>query len=377
MPNEMDIPGLLLEKLEIDREGTFALPEGADVITPRAAVALGDDLALVGDAQAGHSRRWVGLAPIKGPTRGTMLDAGTIRAAISDGKGGALLIGADGDARPWFGALNARGVVSSNKLLDSDEPINLTDVLAGLGNDEHALLLGNLAAHDGGAHGWLGSIDARARIQQQLQLTDLGAARIQSGARIPGEANEVLVVGAQLDDGSAAWWARLGATEVRAHGKVEIEDADPIRTLDAIVPLDHEMGFIALGRARREAEQDHEQAIAVGFDPSGAPTWTRVLDHFRAIEIYGGTVHERVRGVVHFVARIPIDRAGNTALAWIEICPGVDGALVTRQIAGTAGWQSAGFVEGREDGAILAYSRTDSGMDWRILLVNVGGHLWG
>jgi hypothetical protein len=45
------IPGQLLEKLVIEREGSFALPEGIKELTMSAAVALGDDgLAFVGQA---------------------------------------------------------------------------------------------------------------------------------------------------------------------------------------------------------------------------------------------------------------------------------------------------------------------------------------
>ena len=51
--------------------------------------------------------------------------------------------------------------------------------------------------------------------------------------------------------------------------------------------------------------------IAVGFDRTGQPTWTRLLDHFRAMQIYGGAASSS-----------------------------------TRQLADTIGWESAGFVEG-------------------------------
>ena len=101
-----------------------------------------------------------------------------------------------------------------------------------------------------------------------------------------------------------------------------------------------------------------------------------MLEHLRAIEIYGGTVHRSLPGVAHFVARIPVGGEPSTALAWIEICPGVDGVVVTRQIAGTLSWRSAGFVDGRDDGAIVTYTRSEAGIDWRVLLVGTG-HLWG
>jgi hypothetical protein len=97
------IPEQLLEKLAIEREGSFALPEGTDGLTLPAAVALGEDLAFVGYAWAhsesdpvGQSRRWIGVASEPGPARELELDMGSIHAAISDGQGGALLVGTDG-----------------------------------------------------------------------------------------------------------------------------------------------------------------------------------------------------------------------------------------------------------------------------------------
>jgi hypothetical protein len=114
---------------------------------------------------------------------------------------------------------------------------------------------------------------------------------------------------------------RVSRCELRA-GQVRDRRADPIRTLDAIVALSYDMGFIALGRVKREREQAHDQVIAVGFDRTGHPTWTRLLDHFRAMQIYGGAVHPGTPGAAHFVARIPIGGEDPSALAWIKMYPG-------------------------------------------------------
>lgn len=119
----------------------------------------------------------------------------------------------------------------------------------------------------------------------------------------------------------------------------------------------------------RRRRQALAQVIAVGFVRTGQPTWARVLEHLRAIEIYGGTIPRGLPGVAHFLARIPVRGEPSTALGWIEICPGVDGVVLTRQIAGTLGWESTGFVDGRDDGAMLTYTRTAAGIDWRVLLL--------
>jgi hypothetical protein len=141
------------------------------------------------------------------------------------------------------------------------------------------------------------SVDARGAIRWQRHVGEGSPTQILAGVRIPGERGDVLTVGSQCG------WGRLaGPVDAEApleQGKFEIEGADPTRTLDAIVALGHDMGFIALGRAKRERVQAHDQVIAVGFDRAGQPTWTRLLDHFRAMQIYGGAVtRDSQRGAV-------------------------------------------------------------------------------
>ncbi len=367
------IPGLLLDKLAVEREGSFALPDGADQLTPRAAVAIGDGFALVGDARVGHRQRWLGFAPGDGSARELSFDAGSITAAISDGDGGALLAGhagLDGDARAWFGALDGRAKLTASVELDGDAPVDVVDVLAGHEPDERALLLGNVSSR-----GWALSFDERDRVRWKTDPGELGSTLVHAGVWVPAAGGELLVIGTRPEGAGEAAWSRRDDGRFE-QGEFAIEGADPIRTLDAIVALDHDMGFIALGRAKRETTQDHDQVIAVGFDRRGQPTWARVLEHFRASEIYGGTIHRGQPGVAHFLARIPVGGEPSTALGWIEICPGVDGVVVARQIAGTLGWESTGFVDGRDDGAMLTYMRTAAGIDWRVLLVRTD-HLWG
>ncbi len=380
-----EIPGQLLEKLAIEREGSFALAEGSELTLP-AVVALGNDgLAFAGQAwtrgdldSAGESRRWIGVVSGKGKARELEFGAGLIHAAISDGRGGALLVGTDGpgsDARAWFGAIDERGKVTSSVVVDRETRSEMVDVLAGHEDGERALLLGNI-----GVEGWLVSVDARGAIRWQSHVGNGSSAQLLAGVRIPGERGDVLAVGTQPDLGSeAAWWGRLArpadSDERFEQGKFEIEGADPIRTLDAIVWLGDDMGFIALGRAKRAREQAHDQVIAVGLDRNGQPTWTRLLDHFRAMQIYGGTIHPDTPGAAHFVVRIPIGGDEPSALAWIKMNAGVDGILIPRQLAGTAGWESAGFVEGRARSAISAYRRTETGIEWRVLPID-SGYVW-
>lgn len=80
----------------------------------------------------------------------------------------------------------------------------------------------------------------------------------------------------------------------------------------------------------------------------------------------------RAPGAAHFVARIPIGGDDPSALTWIMMLPGVDGILVARQLAGTIGWKSAGFVEGRTNAALSTYRPTEAGIEWRVLPIDTG-----
>lgn len=358
------IPSLLLTTLESERQGSFTLPAGVDELAPRAAVVLGRGLALVGEARSSEraARRWVGFVPDAGQPSSVELGEGSILAAITDGKGGALLAGGAGpEARGWFGALDARAKVTLSEELEGEASTTLRELLAGHAPGERALGLGG---------GWIVSLDGRGGLRWQRSLA---SARVHAGARLHDERGDVLAIGTQLARESHAWWGVLvgpgGPDTQIGQGQFEIEGADPHRGLDAIVDLG-DMGLLGLGRARREATQAHEQVIAVGFDRAGAPTWSRVLEYFRAKEIYGtGAVNPELVGIANFVVRVPVggNEEDRSALAWLDISPGVDGILVPRQLAGTEGWESAGFIAGREFPAILAYRRTEGGVDWRVL----------
>ena len=86
-------------------------------------------------------------------------------------------------------------------------------------------------------------------------------------------------------------------------------------------------------------------------------------------------MHHDLRGTAHFVARIPITGEGESALAWLKMSPGFNGVLVISQLAGTGGWHSAGFIEGRDDAAIAAYRQTDVGLEWKVLRIDTG-YVW-
>jgi hypothetical protein len=177
------IPGQLLEKLAIEREGRFALAAVTDELTLPAAVALGDDgLVFAGHTWTrgeldlvGQSRRWIGVVFGADPTLELGLDAGSIHAAISDGQGGALLVGTDGpssDTRAWFGAIDDRGRMTSSVALDRELWSEMIDVLAGHDGGERALLLGNI-----GIEGWVVSVDARGAVRWQSHLAQAAPRR--------------------------------------------------------------------------------------------------------------------------------------------------------------------------------------------------------
>ncbi|PRP96027.1 hypothetical protein [Enhygromyxa salina] len=375
------IPSLLLEKLEIERAGSFILPEGTNELTPRAAVALDRGFALVGEAVSidgpAQTRRWVGFvstADRVSEGAGVQLGTGSIHAAISDDKGGALLVGDVGswpNARGWFGTLDAKGAVTTELELASEAPTQMFDLLAGHGPEQRALLVGNVDAR-----GLVVSIGPRGDVRWQTFVSNSGATQIHASARVHGVRGNVLAIGTRAQGAgvSESWWSTIAdgpaGTDARVEqGRFQIAGADPDQVLEVIVDLGDDIGFLALGRARRDLVQDHDQIIAVGFDRTGAPTWSRALEYFRGMEIYGAAVDPERPGIANFVVRIPIGGdKGRSALGWLDICPGVDGILIPRQLAGTEGWASAGFIEGREGRpAILTYARTETGIDWRVL----------
>jgi hypothetical protein len=370
------IPGQLLEKLPTARAGSFSLPADAARLQLHAAVTLGRSFALVGELQIDREgsepaepRRWFGVAASGArPVAGKLLSSGSISATIGDGQGGALLVGhvATSDAaRAWFGALDARGRLVHDQVFEGDHTTAFVDVLAGQEPDEHALALGNV-----GGQGWLVSLDSRGRVRWEKSAGGSGPVEINGGVRLHDSA-DVIAIGRGIDDGGA-WWASIAATDMLTaskQGTLQVL-ADPERTIAAIVDLG-DNGLMALGLAKHQPAHPHHQVFAAGFDRTGAPTWIRVLDHFRAIEINGGTMNPKQPGVAHFVLRIPVAGGEDrSALAWLDIMPGVDGIMIPRQLAGTEGWSSAGFIDTGADPEIVTYTRTASGIDWRTLAMH-------
>lgn len=362
------IPGLLITTLQVEREGSIGLPNDADELVLHSSIALGGGLAMVGE----HARRqrWIGFVSETGEVDSMALSEGAILAAISDGERRALLAGSAGSApeiRGWLGVLDARGKLTWDREFEEGMPTQMVELLPGHDSDERALMLGDI---DG--QGWVISLGARGAVRWRGALTDLDGARVHAVARLHGERGDILAVGTRGRGGyvSEAWRGTIagGPDFEIVQGGFEIEGADQHRALDAIVDLGT-MGLVALGRAWRETGQAHEQVIAVGFDHTGEPTWSRVLEYFRAKDIYGnGAVNPELPGIANFVVRVPVGGSDDrSALAWLDISPGVDGILVPRQLAGTEGWASAGFIEGRDFPAILAYRQTDSGIDWKVL----------
>lgn len=379
------VPNLELATLEVIRDGRFDHPEGTDELAPRAAVALEGGLALVGQAYLERRKgampqtwRWLGVAPgSSGASEGsgTKLEPGAIRVALPDAAGGALLAGntATGDdARGWFGTLDAKGELAVDVTLESKTLTEMFDLLPGTGGSEAAVVLGYMDAQ-----GWVVSLDAKGELRWQKFVSSFGYTQIRAAARLDGE--DMLAVGTRAQGFGESWWSQLpkdggddASPEGLTQGKLDIEGADPHQMLHTIVDLG-EQGFIALGTAKRNHIQDHDQVLAAGFDHAGQPTWSRVVPDFRVTTIYGGQVDPASPGAAHFIVELPLPgETERTALGWLELNPGADGIMVPRQLGETEGWKSAGFVEGADGLQIVTYRQAEGGMQWRVLLAAPG-----
>ena len=373
------VPALGLRTLKTARAGSFAFPEGTDELAPRAAVALGEGLALVGQVYLRRrpgrppaTWRWIGFVPEQGDATGRRLGEGSIRAAISNREGGALLAGnrgASSDSRGWFATLSADATLGDEAELDSPMATELFDLVPGRGPDERAVVLGYVDAQ-----AWAVSLDASGAQRWQKFVSSFGYTQIRAAARLAGEPADMLAVGSRAEGFGEAWWARLphdGGPDASPTGveqdKLDIAGADPNQGLHALVDLG-EAGFIALGTAKRNHIQDHDQLLAVGFDPSGAPAWSRVLADVRVHTIRDGEPKPGAPGVARFVLSVPVagpEGGPNRALALLELGASADAAVVIEQIADSEGWSSAGFVAG--GAGLVAYRPTPTGADWREL----------
>ncbi|PRQ02473.1 hypothetical protein ENSA5_22910 [Enhygromyxa salina] len=368
-----EVPTLETLALAPSGEGEFALPEGTDELAPRAAVALRGGLLLAGQAyfqrrpgRPSPSWRWLGfVASSDQRTSSTKLDSGAVRAAVADGKGGAFLTGTHGigfDARGWFGAVDGDAQLGVQVDLDSPNTTEMFDVLVGATEGELALVGGYVDAQ-----GWLVSLDAKGEQRWQKFIGSYGYTQIRGLARRGEGREDLLAIGSRAKAFGESWWAKCpgdggagAAGDDVEQDKLTIEGADPHQLLRAIVDLG-DAGFVALGTAKKNYLQAHDQLVAVGFDRDGAPTWSKVVPDVRVTDVFGG----QTRGAAAvFVVAVPsTNPEAAPALALVELSAA--GPTTARQLDDSEGWASAGFVDGAEGGVLLSYAPSEAGIKWR------------
>jgi hypothetical protein len=377
------VPTLDVVTLTASDEGSFAWPEGTDELAPRAAVAVREGLLLVGQAyldrkprQMSKSWRWLGFVPTSGEASASKLDAGAIRAAIPHGQGQALVLGNRGeqsDPRGWFAIVGGDGALELQVDLESPSATEMFDLVPGTEPGELAVVGGYVDAQ-----GWLVSLDSGGAERWQKFIGSYGATQVRALARIdaaPGQAAQLLALGTRGHGVSESWWAKSPADGGKdpspadvTQDKLDIVGADAHQMLRAVVDLGS-AGFVALGTAKKNHIQAHDQVVAVGFDPSGSVAWSKVIADVRVIEVRGARA---VGSTASFVVELPVNTTDVTGptqsagLAWIEISG--DGATTkARKITDTEGWHAAGYVEGVESAIVLGYIPTETGIRWRRL----------
>jgi hypothetical protein len=362
------VPTLESVTLTASDEGRFAWPEGSDELMPRAAVAVRGGLLLVGQAyldrqprRISKSWRWLGFAPTSGEPSASKLDAGAIRAAISDGEGNALVVGTRGeqsDPRGWFAIVGGDdGALDVQVDLESPSATEMFDLIPGGEPGELAVVGGYVDAQ-----GWLVSLDRAGTQRWEKFIGSYGATQVRALVRLSDA--ELLALGTRAQTFGESWWAKSPANGGKdaspddvTQDKITIAGADVHQMLSAVVDLG-DAGIVALGTAKQNHIQAHDQVVAVGFDRSGAVAWSKVIPDVRVTELYGGRA---VAGTASFVVALP-----GSGLGLIEISG--DGAtLAARKIADTEGWGAAGFVEGAESALVLGFMPTDAGIQWRRL----------
>jgi hypothetical protein len=372
------VPTLASVVLTASDEGRFAWPEGTDELVPRATVAVRGGLLLAGQAyldrqprRISKSWRWLGFAPTSGEPSASKLDAGAIRAAISDGEGNALVVGTSGEQsnpRGWFAIVGGDdGALDVQVDLDSPSATEMFDLIPGTEPGELAVVGGYVDAQ-----GWLVSLDRTGVQRWQKFIGSYGATQVRALVRLSNA--ELLALGTRAQTFGESWWAKSPADGGKdaspddvTQDKLTIPGADVHQMLGAVVDLG-DAGIVALGTAKQNHIQAHDQVVAVGFDRSGAVAWSKVIADVRVTEIYGGRA---VAGAASFVVALPGHTSGASgaserALALIEISG--DGATIeARKIADTEGWHAAGFVEGAESALVLGFVPTDAGIHWRRL----------
>lgn len=371
------VPTLESLTLTASDEGEFAWPEGTDELMPRAAVAVRGGLLLAGQAYLGRKQhklssswRWLGFVPTSGEASASKLEPGAIRAAIADGEGKALVLGTRGeqsDPRGWFAVVGGEGAIELQVELDSPSVTEMFDLIPGTPPDELAVVAGYVDAQ-----GWLVSLDRSGAQRWQKFISSSGYTQVRALARldaVAGQPGQLLALGTRADKFGESWWAKSPADggidpspgDV-TQAKLDIAGADVHQILRAVVDLGS-AGIVALGTAKKNHIQAHDQVLAVGFDRSGNVTWSKVIADVRVTDVYGARA---VGGSASFVVELPAGSTQTAGLAVIEISG--DGATTTaRKITDTEGWHAAGYVEGTESAIVLGFVPTPTGIRWRRL----------
>lgn len=369
-----------LEQLDATElaSGQFDLPEGTDELAPRAALALRDGLLLAGqtykDRRPGtpsQSWRWTGFIPHTGEPRSTHSDPGAIRAGIAiDGEG--LLTGTRGigfDVRGWFAKVRSDGTITDETALDTPSATELFDLVPGSSREKGELVvLGGYVD----AQAWLISLDAGGQRRWEKYVGSYGNTQVRALARL--DSGELLLVGSRAEKFGEAWFGRApgdggesAAGDDVTQDEIEIEGVDPNRMIRALVDLG-DAGYVALGTAKLQHFQAHDQLFAIGFDRTGKVAWARAIADVRATDVLGARGHA---GVAQFVVSVPLsdDPKPKQALALVRVPAEPTAPVVARRLANQDGWSSAGFIEGSAALELIAYQPSEAGIAWQRLTI--------
>ncbi|MCA9682212.1 MAG: hypothetical protein KC457_08455, partial [Myxococcales bacterium] len=265
-------------------------------------------------------------------------------------------------------------------VLEDGPPDQLLALVPGRGaaqiGEERMVVLGR---H--GRGGWLGSLATgpNATLRWKLSLAD--EIELRDLVRLSPDGDTLLLVGGRRKQQSTPWSAVMERGDEPAH-LVRQDDLTLVgvaaeSSLRTIVDLGA-AGFAALGSAGSGPGVEHEQLFVAGFDRSGKPTWSRVLDEVRAGAVLGVAAREGHALFLVSVPLIDIDDRGRPvqSVALIDLVPAVESddeaegkaavVVTSRMLEGSESWTTAGFVDHRAE-AIALYGQRPAGIVWRLV----------